>query len=120
MMARSRSLLLTLVGVGFILFAETQPMAQAAPPMMDTGFSYSPDLAAKFGLPADSSTALTAPLLGAGIEIKDGIVGKVCVLHILYDATIDIRLPDAQSMLALGSNMDMFPNGFMKRPDKRQ
>jgi hypothetical protein len=61
---------------------------------------------------------MSAPLLGAAIEIKEGITGKVCVLHVLYDATIDIRLPDAQSMQALGSNMDVFPNGFLQRPDK--
>ena len=95
-------------------------MAQAAPPssMMETGFSYSTELAAKFGLPADDAIPLRAPLLGAAIEIKDGIAGKVCVLHALYDASIDIRLPEAGSMQALGSNMDVFPNGFMRRPDK--
>jgi hypothetical protein len=95
-------------------------MAQASPPssMLETGFSYSPELAAKFGLPADDATAMRAPLLGAAIEIKEGIAGKVCLLHVLYDAAIDIRLPEAQSMQALGSNMDVFPNGFMQRPDK--
>ena len=95
-------------------------MAQAAPPssMMETGFSYSAELAAKFGLPADDAIPLRAPLLGAAIEIKDGIAGKVCVLHVLYDSSIDIRLPDAQSMQALGSNMDVFPNGFLQKPDK--
>ena len=118
MTIRSGSFILALVCAVYLLLLETHSMAQAAPPTTDTGFSYSPELAAKFGLPADDATAMTAPLLGAAMEIKDGISGKVCVLHILYDAAIDIRLPDAQSMQALGSNMDVFPNGFMQRPDK--
>lgn len=105
---------------GQINLPENHPMAQAAPPssMMETGFSYSTELAAKFGLPAGDAIPLQAPLLGAALEIKDGIAGKVCVLHVLYDASIDIRLPEAQSMQALGSNMDVFPNGFLQRPDK--
>ncbi len=122
MISRAGSLILALgvVGAVYLLLAENQPMAQAAPPsnMIDTGFSYSPQLAAKFGLPADDATPLQAPLLGAAMEIKEGITGKVCVLHVLYDAAIDIRLPDSQSMQALGSNMDVFPNGFLQRPDK--
>jgi hypothetical protein len=95
-------------------------MAQAAPlsGLIDTGFSYSPALAEKFGLPAEDAIAMQAPLLGAALELKDGLVGKDCVLHVLFDASIDIRLPDAQSMQALGSNMDVFPNGFMQRPSK--
>ena len=86
--------------------------------MINTGFSYSPTLAEKFGLSADDAIAMQAPLLGAALELKDGFAGKDCVLHVLYDASIDIRLPDAQSMLALGSNMDVFPNGFMQRPNE--
>ena len=95
-------------------------MAQAAPPsgLIDAGFSYSPALAEKFGLPADDAIAMQAPLLGAALELKDGFAGKDCVLHVLFDASIDIRLPDANSMQALGSNMDVFPNGFMQRPNK--
>ena len=85
--------------------------------VINTGFSYSPELAARFGLPKDDAIPLQAPLLGAAIEIKDGIVGKVCLLHILYDAKINIRLPTSQTMQALGSNMDVFPNGFLERPD---
>jgi hypothetical protein len=86
--------------------------------VIGTGFSYSPELAAKFGLPEDDAILLKAPLLGAAIEIKNGIVGKICLLHILYDAKINIRLPAAQAMQALGSNMDVFPNGFLESPDK--
>jgi len=122
MMSRASSIILALgvLGAAYLLLLETHSMAQAAPPssMTDTGFSYSADLAARFGLPADDATPMSAPLLGAAIEIKEGIAGKVCVLHVLYDAAIDIRLPDAESMQALGSNMDVFPNGFMQRPDK--
>lgn len=118
--AGSLILALGVVSAVYLLLAEKQPMAQAAPPsnMIDTGFSYSPELAAKFGLPADDATAMNAPLLGAALEIKEGITGKVCVLHVLYDAAIDIRLPQEHSMQALGSNMDVFPNGFLQRPDK--
>ena len=95
-------------------------MAQSAQPdgLIETGFCYSPALSQKFGLPEDSAVAMQAPLLGVALEIKDGLAGKVCVVHILYDATIDIRLPDAQSMQALGSNMDVFPNGFLQRPNQ--
>jgi hypothetical protein len=95
-------------------------MAQVALPsgLIDSGFSYSPALAEKFGLPADDAIAMQAPLLGAALELKDGFAGKDCVLHVLFDASIDIRLPDAHSMQALGSNMDVFPNGFMQRPNK--
>lgn len=60
---------------------------------------------------------LQAPLLGAAIEIKEGISGKVCLLHILYGAKIDIRLPEAQTIQVLGLNIDVFPNGFLERPD---
>jgi hypothetical protein len=95
-----------------LMLRET-PSSQA----INTGFSYSPELAARFGLPKDDAIPLQAPLLGAAVEIKDGIVGKVCLLHVLYDAAIDIRLPAAQTMQALGSNMDVFPNGFLERPD---
>ena len=84
----------------------------------NTGFSYSPELAARFGLPKDDAIMLKSPLLGAAIEIKDGITGKICLLHILYDAKINIRLPASRIMQALGSNMDVFPNGFLERPDK--
>lgn len=102
----------------------TQPegifMAQEIPPsnVVNTGFSFSPELAAKFGLPKDDAIVLQEPLLGAAIEIKDGIAGKICLLHILYDAKINIRLPPAKTMQALGSNMDVFPNSFLERPDK--
>lgn len=102
----------------------TQPerifMSQEIPSsnVVNTGFSYSPELAARFGLPKDDAILLQAPLLGAAIEIKDGIAGKICLLHILYDAKINIRLPTAKTMQALGSNMDVFPNSFLEHPDK--
>jgi len=85
---------------------------------INTGFSYSPELAQKFGLPGSDAIPLQSPLMGAAIEIKEGIAGKICLLHVLYDAAIDIRLPEAQGMQALGSNIDVFPNGFLVRPDK--
>ena len=49
---------------GQINLPEKHPMAQAAPPssMMETGFSYSTELAAKFGLPAGDAISLQAPL----------------------------------------------------------
>ena len=99
---------------------EEKFMSQEIPSsnVINTGFSYSPELAARFGLPEDDAILLQAPLLGAAIEIKEGIIGKICLLHILYDAKINIRLPAAQTIQALGSNMDVFPNGFLERPDK--
>lgn len=84
----------------------------------NTGFSYSPELASKLGLPADKARPLDAPLLGAALELKSGIAGPVCLLHVLYDASIDIRLPDAAEMHALGSNIDSLPAGFLAKPDK--
>lgn len=92
--------------------------AASASVVNTTGFSYSPELAAKFGLPADKARTLAAPLLGAALEIKPGIAGPVCLLHVLYDAGIDIRLPDAPEMHALGSNTDSFPAGFLAKADK--
>lgn len=86
--------------------------------VINTGFSYSPELAARFGLLKDDAILLQAPLLGAAIEIKDGITGKICLLHILFDTKINIRLPTAHTMQALGSNIDVFPNGFLERPDR--
>lgn len=125
---RTSSVLLALGATGAVYLllggqvnqTENQPMEQAALPssMMETGFSYSTELAAKFGLPTDDAIPLQGPLLGVAIEIKDGIAGQICVLHVLYEASIDIRLPEAQSMQALGSNMDVFPNGFLQKPDK--
>jgi hypothetical protein len=99
---------------------EVFTMAQAADPALatTTGFSYSPGLAARFGLGEAGATALQSPLLGVALEIKTGLRGlKVCVLHVLYDASIDIRLPDLPEMHAIGSNVDVFPNGFLQRPD---
>jgi len=103
-----------------VIQTEDKFMTQDVPSsnLINTGFSYSSELAAKFGLSEDDAILLQAPLLGAAIEIKEGISGKVCLLHILYDAKIDIRLPEAQTIQALGSNIDVFPNGFLERPDK--
>jgi len=94
------------------------PQETSSSNLINAGFSYSPQLAARFGLSQGDAIPLKAPLLGAAIEIKAGVMGKICLLHILYDAGIDIRLPPAQTMQALGSNMDVFPNGFLERPDK--
>ena len=128
MMLRVTSMLLALglIGAMYLLFADpinqtgNKLMSQEAPSsnLINTGFSYSPELAAKFGLSEDDAIPLQAPLLGAAIEIKKGIVGKVCLLHVLYDAKIDIRLPKGHTMQALGENIDVFPNRFLKRPDK--
>ena len=95
-------------------------MVQSAQPegLIETGFSYSTALSEKFGLPADSAVPKQAPLLGVALEIRDGLAGKDCVVHVLYDAAIDIRLPDPQSMRALGSNFDLLPNSFLQRANK--
>lgn len=119
-------LALGLISAVYLIFGdpinqtEDKFMSQEVPSsnLINTGFSYSPELAAKFGLSEEDAILLQAPLLGAAIEIKEGISGKVCLLHILYDAKIDIRLPEAQTIQALGSNIDVFPNGFLERPDK--
>ena len=92
--------------------------AASANVVNNTGFSYAPELAAKFGLSTDRARALEPPLLGVALEVKAGIAGPVCLLHVLYDASIDIRLPDAAEMHALGSNIDSFPAGFLAKPDK--
>ena len=85
----------------------------------NTGFSYSSELAVVLGLPAEKAMPLKPPLLGAAIEIKAGIAGTACLLHVLYDSNIDIRLPDASEMHALGGNIDTFPAGFLAKPDHR-
>jgi len=103
-----------------IIQSEDKFMPQEVPfsHAVNTGFSYSPELATRFGLPKGDAIPLQLPLMGAAIEIKEGIIGKICLLHVLYDANINIRLPEAQTMQALGSNMDVFPNAFLDRPDK--
>ena len=108
------------VVVLLLIYPEAPTMETAAPVSVvnNTGFSYSPELASKLGLPTDKASALEAPLLGAALEVKAGIGGPVCLLHVLYDSTIDIRLPDAAEMHALGSNTDSFPAGFLAKPDK--
>lgn len=84
-----------------------------------TGISYSAGLAAKLGLAADRAMDLDPPLLGVAIEVRTGLRGlQDCVLHVLFDATIDIRLPDAAEMHSIGPNVDVFPNGFLQRPDQ--
>ena len=111
-------------GIAVIVFlfiyseALTMESAASAGVVNNTGFSYTPELAAQLGLPADRARSLEPPLLGAALEIKAGIAGPVCLLHILYDTSIDIRLPDAAEMHALGSGIDTFPAGFLAKPDK--
>ncbi|MDH3351692.1 MAG: hypothetical protein OEM51_09095 [Gammaproteobacteria bacterium] len=100
--------------------SEVQDMVQAGMPadISETGFSYSPKLAKLFGLPEGDATDLHSPLLGAAIQIRAGTRGgSVCLLHVLFDTSIDIRLPDEQQMHAIGSNIDVFPNGFLQRPN---
>lgn len=121
----SRLLSLTYLGgiaaVAFLLIYSEAPTMETAAPVSvanNTGFSYAPELATALGLPADKASTLEAPLLGAALEVKAGIAGPVCLLHVLYDSSIDIRLPDAAEMHALGSNTDSFPAGFLAKPDK--
>lgn len=130
----SGAVVVGVIGAAFFLFddetfapsatmderSEVSIMAQAGSPsgITDTGFSYSPELAARFGLPASDAMTLENPLLGVAMEIKSGIRGgKVCLLHVLFDASIDIRLPEDPQMHAIGSNVDVFPNGFLQKPD---
>lgn len=103
-----------------LIYFEAPTMETAAPVSVvnNTGFSYSPELATKLGLPADKASALQAPLLGVSLEVRGGIMGPVCLLHVLFDSSIDIRLPDAPEMHALGANVDSFPAGFIAKPDK--
>jgi hypothetical protein len=110
-----------IVAALFLFISPGAPTMETAAPasvVNNTGFSYAPELATKLGLPADKARPLEAPLLGAALEVKAGIAGPVCLLHVLYDASIDIRLPDAVEMHALGSNADSLPAGFLAKPDK--
>lgn len=100
--------------------ADIQNMTQAGSPMSSftTGFSYSPELAPKFGLPAEEATDMQSPLLGLALQIEPGVRGgNICVLHIMFDSAADIRLPADHEMHAIGANVGVFPNGFMQRPD---
>ncbi len=86
--------------------------------MIETGFSYSPALASKFGLPPDDAMQMQSPLLGAALQIKDGVRGgQICLLHVLFDASADVRLPTDSQMHAIGANAGQFPNAFLTRPE---
>ena len=86
-------------------------------PQVKAGMVYSEQLANLFGVPKEQSLALTPPLLGAALDIKQGNRGgNICRLHVYFDTALSVRLPSAQQMASASAQLEQFPFASIKKP----
>jgi hypothetical protein len=87
-------------------------------PPVKAGLVYSDKLAKLFGLPEAQTLEMKGPLLGAALDINEGIRGgNICRLHIYFDSELAIRLPSEQQMATASSQLGQFPYGSIKKPN---